>query len=224
MDNLKIYNDLRSVPETAKKQITAGRLKGMTDINPVWRIKALTERFGACGDGWGYKIDRLWIEEGAGGEMTANALISLWYRLDNGEKSDPIPGIGGSKLIAIEKNGPYTSDECYKMAVTDAIGVAAKALGVGADVYWQADATKYSANRQQEQEQKPQKPPIICTSCGKPIPNETLIDGKRYSAASVAKASEKKYGAPMCYSCKIKADRDDAPTAARSSRAQQEIA
>ena len=31
------------------------------------------------------------------------------------------------------------------MALTDAISVACKALGFGADVYWQADATKYAA-------------------------------------------------------------------------------
>ena len=47
-------------------------------------------------------------------------------------------------MIAKEKNGPHTSDECYKMAVTDAISTAIKMLGVGADIYagkW--DGTKY---------------------------------------------------------------------------------
>lgn len=48
---------------------------------------------------------------------------------------------------------------------------------------------------------------IICEHCKKPIPSETLINGKRYSAESVAKASTKSYGVPMCYSCKLKADR-----------------
>ena len=45
--------------------------------------------------------------------------------------------------MANEKNGPYVSDECFKMALTDAISVACKALGVGALVYWDKDATKY---------------------------------------------------------------------------------
>ena len=52
-DNMRIYNAVRAVPEEAKRAITAGRLKGKTDINPMWRIKALTELFGPCGDGWG---------------------------------------------------------------------------------------------------------------------------------------------------------------------------
>lgn len=55
MDNLELYNRVRSVPEEAKKAITAGRTKGFTDINPMWRIKKLTEEFGVCGIGWYYK-------------------------------------------------------------------------------------------------------------------------------------------------------------------------
>ena len=56
MDNLKIYNAVREVPKEAQKSIGGGRLKGMTDINPMWRIKTLTEQFGACGIGWYYEI------------------------------------------------------------------------------------------------------------------------------------------------------------------------
>ena len=51
MENLLIYNALREVPDEAKREIQSGRLKGKTDINPMWRIKALTERFGPCGIG-----------------------------------------------------------------------------------------------------------------------------------------------------------------------------
>lgn len=49
MENLEIYEKVREVPEKAQKKIEAGRLKGMTDINPMWRIKVLTEQFGVCG-------------------------------------------------------------------------------------------------------------------------------------------------------------------------------
>ena len=47
-------------------------------------------------------------------------------------------------FAAKEKNGIYVSDECFKMATTDAISVACKQLGFGADVYWQGDKTKYN--------------------------------------------------------------------------------
>ena len=48
MSNLDLYNKVRTVPPEAQKKITGGRLNGMTDINPMWRIKALTEQFGIC--------------------------------------------------------------------------------------------------------------------------------------------------------------------------------
>ena len=145
MDNLKIYNTVREVPPEAKKNIAGGRLKGMTDINPMWRIKKLTEVFGACGIGWKYEIVEKWIETAmAKDEITANVIINLYIRDEDGKWSDPIPGIGGSMLVASERSGLYVNDECYKMALTDAISVACKALGMGADVYWEKDTTKYN--------------------------------------------------------------------------------
>ena len=192
--NMRIYDAVRAVPEEAKRAITAGRLKGKTDINPMWRIKALTEQFGPCGDGWGYIIDRLWIEEGANGEKCANAMISLWYRREDGTRSEPVVGIGGTMLVANETIGLYTSDECYKMALTDAISVACKALGFGADVYWGADRTKYTP------QQEPQKPPLICVRCHKAITGLSTPSGIR-TAENVAAFTRQESGADMCYSC-----------------------
>ena len=54
-DNLNIYKLLSETPKEARKTIAAGKLKGMTDINPMWRIKRMTEVFGPQGEGW--KID-----------------------------------------------------------------------------------------------------------------------------------------------------------------------
>jgi len=142
MSNLEIYNKVRKVPEGAKKDIAAGRLKGFTNINPMWRIKTLTEVFGVCGVGWKYEIKDKWIDQGAGENKIANVEIYLYIKQGD-SWSDPIPGIGGSSFIAMEKNGAYTSDECYKMALTDALSVACKSLGVGADVYWKTDVNKY---------------------------------------------------------------------------------
>ena len=144
MGYMDIYNKLAAVPKEAQKTIAAGRLKGMTDINPMWRIKALTETFGMCGFGWKYEIVSQRLESGDGNSMCAFVDINLYVKVD-GEWSEPIPGIGGSSYIANERNGQYTSDECFKMALTDALSVACKALGVGADVYWVAGRSKYSA-------------------------------------------------------------------------------
>jgi len=142
MDNLSIYNQLRKVPEEAKKKITGGRLNGMTDINPMWRIKSLTEQFGMCGVGWKIDIVSERLEKGCNDEISAFVKINLFVKVDN-EWSEAIPGTGGASFVAKEKNGMYQSDECFKMAFTDAVSVACKLLGMGADVYFEKDRTKY---------------------------------------------------------------------------------
>ena len=140
--NLEYYIKCKTPPPEALKEIAAGRLKGFTDINPMWRIKVLTEMFGPCGKGWYYTIDKQWLEPGVGGDAAGFVNISLYVKFDN-EWSKPIAGTGGSMFVALEKNGPRTSDEVFKMATTDAISVACKSLGVGADIYWDKDRTKY---------------------------------------------------------------------------------
>lgn len=134
MDNLEIYNKHKQPPDWALKEIQAGRLRGKTDINPQWRIEALTDLFGACGIGWKYQIVRLWTEH-TGNEVLAFAHVDLYFKGKDGIWSDPIQGIGGSMMVAMEKNGAYNSDECYKMAVTDAISVCCKMLGIGGSIY-----------------------------------------------------------------------------------------
>lgn len=156
MDNMTIYNKVREVPQTALKVIQAGRLKDKYDINPMWRLKVLTETFGMCGFGWKYEIKKQWLEEGANNEISAFVNIDLYVKHE-GEWSAAIPGTGGSMFVAKESKGPYTSDECFKMALTDAISVACKALGIGADVYWNKDKTKYNTTEQPKQGSEPFK-------------------------------------------------------------------
>lgn len=195
MENMAIYNAARSVPDSAKRQIGAGRLKGKTDINPMWRLKTLTEQFGPCGIGWKYTITDKRLEEGANGEVAAFLDIDLFVKVD-GAWSDAIPGTGGSAFVAKEKNGPYTSDECFKMALTDAISVACKALGFGADVYWEADRSKYD---------KPApvtypKGTVICESCGMPIKSVTC-QGIMYSPDDISDRALDRYGKRLCWGC-----------------------
>lgn len=146
MDKMEIFEKVRSVPEEAKKPISGGRLKGFTDINPMWRIQTLTELFGPCGIGWYIDPDTFehWVERAENGEVIANVKFSLYIKVDD-EWSKPIIGIGGSRFVSKDKNGAYASDECFKMATTDAISVACKNLGFGADIYWGEGRTKYDA-------------------------------------------------------------------------------
>lgn len=164
MGNLDYYNKLKVVPQQALRQIQSGRLRGKSDINPMWRIKAMTEQFGVCGIGWKYVITKQWTET-FGSEVKAYCNIDLFIKV-NGEWSDAIQGTGGSSEVTMESKGAYVSDECYKMALTDALSVAMKALGVAADVYFEAgkniidhdskyDVQDSRAAQQQTQAQQP---------------------------------------------------------------------
>lgn len=199
MDKMKYYNTGRNVPDEAKKTIGAGKLKGFTDINPMWRIQMLTEMFGPCGIGWYTEIKRTWCEEGKDGRVAAFCEILLYINVD-GEWSKPIEGIGGSMLVNRFKGEPETSDECYKMAYTDAISVATKALGIGADVYWAAGRTKYSLL---EDDNDPEKGHDICIKCKKKLPEKVeLKSGKTVTGQAFAK----KFGG-RCPDC-FKAERE----------------
>ena len=152
MDKMEIWQALEKTADEAKKPIEAGRLKGFTDINPCWRMKRLTEVFGPCGIGWKFEICNTYTIPGADGEIAAFVDILLYYK-QGGEWSDGVPGLGGSMLVAKERSGMHTSDECFKMALSDAIGTAFKALGMSADIYFSKDRSKYT-DAQDAQEAK----------------------------------------------------------------------
>lgn len=153
---METYNKLKSVPSDMLKQITGGRLKGMSDIKPQWRIEKLTEVFGLCGFGWKFEITNKWIEQGAKNEAVAFVDLYLYVKVEE-KWSEPIYGNGGSMFITAEKNGLYTSDEAYKMAITDALGTAAKCIGLAADVYM-GQGGKYPTEPKVEPQQITKKP------------------------------------------------------------------
>jgi len=184
----KIWDKVKAPPVEALKEIKGGRLKGFTDIDPMWRFKIMTETFGQVGIGWAYEILKQWTETPVENALTETqdicvfTNIQLKYRIDSeaDDWSEWIPGTGGSKFAAKEKNGIHISDECYKMSLTDALSVAMKALGVGADVYMgklshngangAAPQSKYSGANNYED-----KKTLICPECKK----ESVIEGKK---------------------------------------------
>lgn len=189
MGNLDLYNKLKVVPNEAIKPIQNGRLKGKSDINPMWRIRTMTEHFGVCGVGWKYVITKQWTET-YGTETKAYCNIDLFVKVD-GQWSDAIQGTGGSSEVTMERNGSYVSDECYKMALTDALSVAMKALGVGADIYFEKGkstmdySSKYNMQedltKTQQQETKTQQ-----SSNAQYHPND-LNEGMEYLSRCINK-------------------------------------
>jgi len=152
METTKIYNQLKEVPKQYLKEIQAGRLKGMSDIKPQWRILRLTEVFGACGFGWKIQNLRFEYQQGSDNEIVCNCYLEFLYKQGN-EWSEPIPATGGSKLTTMERNGAYVSDEAQKMAYTDAISVATKMIGLAGDVYM-GHGGKYDGKVEEKPKQK----------------------------------------------------------------------
>ena len=137
------YNAMRKPPVEVLKPIEAGNIKGMSDINPQWRIEVMTEQFGLCGIGWKFEIMSTNTVECSNGEVLVFMRIDLFIK-DKDSWSYPIPGYGGDKIVIKNKNGLVPNDEAYKMALTDALGNAMKNIGVAADVYRGLWDGKYS--------------------------------------------------------------------------------
>lgn len=219
MDNLWIYEQGRAVPENAQKPFKARGFSG-TDINPMWRIKKLTELFGPAGIGWYTEV----LSERAetyGDTVMAIVDINLYVKVD-GEWSKPIFGTGGNQLVQATRDGALPSDEGYKKAYTDAISIACKALGIGADIWYSQDAnndptSKYSAFYGAPADTTPptgwtEEAPgraeisrtIFCEECGREITDYTTKAGKFYSAEDVARMNQKSYGQKLCSKCGFK--------------------
>lgn len=177
MEKMDLYNRFRAVPQEAQKEIKAGKLKGFTDINPMWRIKMLTEAFGPCGEGWYTQIADRWIDN-VGDQFCVQIRINLYVKYGQ-EWSKPIEGIGGSMLYGKGVGEGAISDEAYKMAYTDALSIACKALGMAADIYYAKDRTKYDAVQPQAVQFDPEPvatPPLEDQNIDNLFPQQQMED------------------------------------------------
>lgn len=143
MSNLDYWNKVKQPPQNALKRIDFGYLKGKSDINPQWRLMAMTQAFGPVGHGWTYRIVRTWSEPSPSGAVMCFSEVAVKTKVD-GQWGEEFFGIGGSEIVEKNKNGLAHNDEGYKKATTDALGVAFKAVGVAADIYFgNYDGSKY---------------------------------------------------------------------------------
>lgn len=131
-DNLHIYRQVQSVPEDARRPFISSWGKTLTEINPMWRIEQLTRLFGPSSEGWYTEVVRQEQVSLPGGEVCVFTDINLYLKdTKTGKWSKPIRGIGGNRLVL----RLFLDDEAFKKAYADALGVACKALGFGANIY-----------------------------------------------------------------------------------------
>lgn len=153
-ENVRFYHQFMTTPKEAQRSFNNGRFSG-TDINPMWRIKVLTEVFGPSGFGWWTQNVRYeFVEADLTRPNPNNQVVkevAVFCELElivvdpvTKEESHPIYGVGGNTFIAEGKYGPRSSDEAKKMAYTDALSIACKSLGIGHDIWFGNDRTKYT--------------------------------------------------------------------------------
>ncbi|MBN1180511.1 MAG: hypothetical protein JXD18_14980 [Anaerolineae bacterium] len=140
IDELQARLD-EELPADAYKQVPSASY--LTDIDPAQMRRVLTEVFGLCGVGWGYRYDpetvaqrvfEFTTSKGASKtryEATVTGLV-FWYRLVNDGLDGmtitcEIPATGGSENT--------TAAFALKGALTNAIGNAVSNLGFQESVY-----------------------------------------------------------------------------------------
>lgn len=196
MENLERWNRVKQPPKSALKPITGGRLKGKSDINPQWRLQAMTAEYGEIGKGWYYNVEKVWNVPGADNEVMMFVQIHLYTKDESATSgwSAPISGQGGSVLVAKERDGMHNNDEAFKMAITDALGVAMKQLGFAADIYLGLfDGSKYANPVVKKVE-------VLPSGADKGVDEEYPVSGgfdkkdlrKAENVAEIAKLAEKK--------------------------------
>ena len=96
-------------------------------------------------------------------------MVSIWYKTINkdGEYSikETSPQIGGTLVDS-------SPDECFKSAITDAVGKCASTIGLGADVYLGLVESKYERAATASQV----KPSSVTAPVSRPA---TASDGKK---------------------------------------------
>lgn len=157
--SVELFRAQARPPENAIRPIEAGRLKRFSDINPQWRIEALTETYGLYGLGWFVQIkDTTTVDLPETKEkmlfLTLELFVRDWSIPDEFKWFGPALGVGGDYLIIKDKNGVHGNDEAYAMAMTDALGKAAKLFGIANDIYRGKFDSKYGWRDEKEKRQE----------------------------------------------------------------------
>ena len=145
-NNMRVWSVLEKTnPDQTKAFTRSGGFKG-TAVKPIYCDQRMTELFGPCGEGWGINEPTFQVVT-TEKEILVYCTVSIWH----GSRENTVFGVGGDKVLAMQSNGPKSSDEAFKMAFTDAIGNAYKHIGMSADIHMgRFDDAKYVADMKKE--------------------------------------------------------------------------
>lgn len=140
-DNMTLWNSVfQTDPTHTKKFNRAGGFSG-TAIKPYYLARRLTEEFGPCGKGWGFRELRADYKAGVW-----CSYVELWYKVAG--QSYSVFQWGQTTMEGKNKHGEFVDEEAPKKAITDGWTKAASLLGFGGDVHMgQFDDSKYIEER-----------------------------------------------------------------------------
>ena len=128
LENMRLWEELCETDPDYTKEV--GFRGGFTSIDPQWQILRMTEKFGPCGEGWGYEeeTDRYVIDPE---NVIWEAKVNVWWRDESGQQR---------YLGAVPTSAMYISDgrvdlDAPKKAQTDALTKSFSRLGLSADVF-----------------------------------------------------------------------------------------
>lgn len=138
--NLAIWSQVETTDAKATKKIEGSEL---TSISHNYQIKRATALFGPCGIGWGFRVIKAEILEGAllvpdkpalGVAKVSSIHIEFWYK-HNGEKG-VLEHFGQTPFVSKKTSGELsTEDDAHKKSLTDALSKSLSMLGFSADIY-----------------------------------------------------------------------------------------
>ena len=128
-DNLKLWNDTKTIDPKYTKSVEASGKQPYTNIDAYHLIETATKHFGTYGAGFGFRD--LSIDEVPLGDTVLLKLHGTFY-YSGGE----FPVFNALKLQYKTSKGYTKIDEdAYKKIITNTISKALSYLGFGADVY-----------------------------------------------------------------------------------------
>lgn len=135
--NLELWNEVSTSDPKYLKEIKFGSRK-FTAIDAHSQIKAMTQKFGPVGGGWGYSVDTI-IHNPSPEDTVVIANVSVWH---SGSPNNVFGPVSGCK--ALMRNGRVDED-APKKAMTDGLTKALSHLGFNADVFLgEFDGNKYT--------------------------------------------------------------------------------
>lgn len=142
--NKALWERVKTTDPKHVKAITGKQYSGNSP-KPYWIVERLTDEFGPCGIGWGFRVLDERMERLTECEVLHVARLLFWYELDG--KRGEFEQIGQTRAMYAKRDGSLLVDEdAPKKSVTDALVKCASYLGFAGDIFsgmW--DDSKYVA-------------------------------------------------------------------------------